>query len=151
MKTNFTQTSKKSIITFFLVGGAFAASLITDTSAQAQFIVGNDSQSRASAAVTSILSNGTTNSFASEVVFPQNSISPSGQLTLRITYGAVAHDPSQVAITRGNLNAGTVNYTDNSIQAALARAINTAMHQNRLGDIIGIVRSWQSGGSAALD
>ncbi|MBE9054570.1 TEK-like protein [Sphaerospermopsis sp. LEGE 08334] len=150
MNTNFTQTLKISVVQFLLVGGAVVSSLIADKSAQAQFI-GFDSQSRVSAAVTSVLSNGTTSSFASEVVFPPNSIGPSGQLTLTIHYGAVGHDPSQVTITRGNLNAGTVNYTDNSIQGAIARAIDAAIIHRRFGDIIGIVKSWQSGGSSALD
>lgn len=150
MNTNFTQTLKTSVVTFFLVGGAVVTSLITDKSAQAQFI-GFDSQSRVSAAVTSILSNGTTSSFASEIVFPQNSISPSGQMTLKIHYGAVGHDPSQVTIVKGNMYAGTVSITDNTIESAIARAIDTAINDHRLGDIIGIVKSWQSGGSAALD
>ncbi|AFZ58967.1 TEK-like protein [Anabaena cylindrica FACHB-243] len=150
MNTNCTHISKASVIAFLLVGIAVAASFIQEKPAQAQFI-GTDSQSRVSAAVTSILSNGTTNSFASEIVFPQDSISPSGHLTLKIIYGAVGHDPSQVTIIKGNMNAGTVNYTDNSIQSAIARAINSAINDYRFGDIIGIVKSWQSGGSAALD
>ena len=49
------------------------------------------------------------------------------------------------------MNVGTVNYPDNTIQAAIARAIDTAINDHRFGDIIGIVKSWQSGGSAALD
>jgi NADPH-dependent curcumin reductase CurA len=150
MNTNFTQTSKKYILAFFLVGGTVVTSLMMDKSAQAQFI-GNDSQSRVSAAVTSILSNGTTSSFASEIVFPQNSISPNGQLTLKINYGAVGHDPSQVTIIKGNMYAGTTNYTDNTVQGAIARAIDAAINDYRFGDIIGIVKSWQSGGSSALD
>lgn len=150
MNTNFTQTSKKYILAFFLLGGAVATSLIADKPAQAQFI-SSDSQSRVSAAVNSTLSNGTTNSFVSEIVFPQNSISPNGQLTLKITYGAVGHDPSQVTIIKGNMYAGNVNYTDNTIQGAIARAIDAAINDSRFGDIIGIVKSWQSGGSSALD
>ncbi|MBD2293176.1 TEK-like protein [Anabaena sphaerica FACHB-251] len=150
MNTNFTHTSKASVIAFLLVGGAVATSFIAEKPAQAQFI-GNDSQSRASAAVTSVLSNGTTNSFASEIVFPQNSITPTGQLILRINYGAGGHDPSQVTITKGNMYAGTTNYTDKTIQAAIARAIDAAINDVRFGDIIGIVKSWQSAGSAALD
>jgi hypothetical protein len=150
MNTNCSYTPSKSVIAFLLLGGAIVSSFIAGKPAQAQFI-GTDSQSRTSAAVTSILSNGTTSSFASEIVFPQSSVSPSGQLTLGVTYAAVGHDSSQVVIIRGNMYAGTVNHTDQTIQSAIARAINTAMHQNRFGDIIGIVKSWQSGGSSALD
>jgi hypothetical protein len=150
MNTNCIHTSKASIITFFLTSVAVANLFIAGKPAHAQFI-GTGSESRASAAVTSILSNGTTNSFASEVVFPQGSVSPSGSLKFKIIYGSVGHDPSQLVITKGYMNAGTMNYTDNTIQAAIARAIHTAINEHRLGDVIGIVKSWQSGGSAALD
>ncbi|MBK1988947.1 TEK-like protein [Sphaerospermopsis aphanizomenoides BCCUSP55] len=150
MKTNCTHTSKASAVAFLLLGGAVTASFIAGKPAHAQFI-GNDSQSRVSAAVTSVLSNGTTNSFASEIVFPQNSITPTGQLTLKINYSTVGHDPSQVTIIKGNMYAGSVNYTDNSIEAAIARAIDAALNDYRFGDIIGIIKSWQSGGSSALD
>lgn len=150
MQPNCIHISKVSAIAFLLLGGAVTTSFIAGKPAYAQFI-GTDSQSRVSAAVTSILSNGTTNSFASEIVFPQNSITPTGQLTLRINYGVVGHDPSQVTITKGNMYAGTTNYTDKTIQAAIARAIDAALNDYRFGDIIGIVKSWQSGGSSALD
>jgi hypothetical protein len=150
MNTNCIHTSKASVVTFLLTGIAVTSLFISGKPVQAQS-VGNNSQSRVSAVVTSILSNGTTNRFASEIVFPQGSISPSGDLTIKIIYGSVGNDPSQVAIIKGNMNAGTVNYPDNTIQAAIARAIDTAINDHRLGDIIGIVKSWQSGGSAALD
>jgi hypothetical protein len=150
MNTNCSHTSTTSLIAFCLVAGAVTASFIVGKPAQAQFI-GANSQSRTSVAVSSILSNGTTNNLASEIVFPENSISPNGQLSLRITYGAVNHDPSQAVITGVSFHAGSVNYTENSIPAAIARAIEVAINDQRFGDIISLVKSWQSGGSAALD
>jgi hypothetical protein len=154
MNTNCSHASKTSLIPFCLLGGAVAASFIVTQPAQAQFI-GANSQSRTSVAVSSTLSNGTTNNFASEIVFPENAISPNGQLSLRITYGPVNHDPSQAVITGVDLHAGSFNYTQNSIPStvasAVARAIDAAIDNQRFGDIISLVRSWQSGGSAALD
>jgi len=150
MNTNCIHTSKASVITLLLTGIAVTSLFIPGKPVQAQS-VGNNSQSRVSAVVASTLSNGTINSFTSEIVFPQGSISSNGNLTIKVIYGSVGNDPSQVAIIQGNMNAGTVNYPDNTIQAAIARAIGTTINDHRLGDIIGIVKSWQSGGSAALD
>jgi hypothetical protein len=42
-------------------------------------------------------------------------------------------------------------YSASTVEAATARAIDSAETAAQYGDIIGIVKSWQSGGSAALD
>jgi hypothetical protein len=49
------------------------------------------------------------------------------------------------------MSAANASYSASTVEAATARAINTAAGATRFGDIIGIVKSWQSGGSAALD
>ena len=66
MNTNCIHTSKASVVTFLLTGIAVTSLFIPGKPVQAQSI-GNNSQSRASAAVTNILSNGTINSFATEM------------------------------------------------------------------------------------
>ncbi|MBD2134056.1 TEK-like protein [Sphaerospermopsis sp. FACHB-1094] len=151
MKAKSNKTSKAAAIASLLAGGAVTGSFIAAEPAKAQF-VGADSQSRVSAAVTSVLSNGVTNSFAAEVVFPQNDVQPTGAATVSVTYATVGTDPSNVAITTANINAATLSYsTALTVEAATARAVDAARSASRYGDVIGIVKSWQSGGSAALD
>lgn len=151
MKAKSNKTSKAAAIASLLAGGAVTGSFIAAEPAKAQF-VGADSQSRVSAAVTSVLSNGVTNSFAAEVVFPQNDIYATGSATVTVNYATmVGSDPGQLAITSATINAATAAYTAASVEGATARAIDAARNLSRYGDIIGIVKSWQSGGSAALD
>ncbi|AFZ58966.1 TEK-like protein [Anabaena cylindrica FACHB-243] len=150
MNAKSNKTLKAAAISSLLAGGAVAASFISAEPAKAQFI-GADSQSRVSGAITSVLSNDVTNSFAAEMVFPEQSIASSGTVTISATYATVSADVSQVAITTANMSAGTATYSASTVEAATARAIDSAEAATRFGDIIGIVKSWQSGGSAALD
>lgn len=150
MKAKSNKTSKAAAIASLLAGGAVTGSFIAAEPAKAQF-VGADSQSRVSAAVTSVLTNSVTNSFAAEVVFPQNDIYATGSATVTVNYAAIGTDASQLAITSATINAATAAYTAASVEGATARAIDAARNLSRYGDIIGIVKSWQSGGSAALD
>jgi hypothetical protein len=150
MSAKSNKTSKAAAIASLLAGGAVAGSFISAEPAKAQFI-GADSQSRVSGAVTSVLSNGVTNSFAAEIVFPQDNYASTGQLDINVTYAGVGTDPSQVAITAANFSAANASFAASTVEAATARAIDAAQAATRYGDIIGIVKSWQSGGSAALD
>ncbi len=148
MKSTSNKVLKAAAIASLLAGGAVAGSFINAESAQAQTA---DSQSRVSGALTSVLSNGVTNSFAAEVVLPQNDYVSSGTVTLSATYATVGTDVSQLVITTASMSAANASYSASTVEAATARAINTAAGATRFGDIIGIVKSWQSGGSAALD
>ncbi|MFM6008100.1 MAG: TEK-like protein [Sphaerospermopsis kisseleviana] len=150
MKAKSNKTSKAAAIASLLAGGAVTGSFIAAEPAKAQF-VGADSQSRVSAAVTSVLTNGVTNSFAAEVVFPQGDYVSTGAATVTVNYAAIGTDASQLAITSANINAANGTYAPTTVEAATARAIDAAKNLSRYGDINGIVRSWQSGGSAALD
>jgi hypothetical protein len=153
MNVKFHKTLKSAAISSLLASGAVAASLISAEPAKAQFI-GVESQSRVSAAVTSILSNGVTNSFAAEIVFPETAAVSNGVLDLEITYAVPSDDNSQVVIEAANMTAGVTDLSLvdlQTVEAATARAIDAATDAIRFGDIIGIVQQWQSGGSAALD
>jgi hypothetical protein len=150
MQVKFNKTLKATAITALLAVGAVAGSFINAESAKAQ-VVAADSQSRVSGALTSVLSNGVTNSFASEVVFPQESIASDGTVTLNVTYTPPGADLSQFVITDATMTAGNTAYVASTVEAATARAIDSAAGLVQYGDIIGIVKSWQSGGSAALD
>ncbi len=150
MKSTSNKVLKAAAIASLLAGGAVAGSFINAESAQAQAA---DSQSRVSGALTSVLSNGTTNSFAAEIVYPQNDFASSGTVTMNATYASVGTDPSAIAITAANMSGSAATYSASTVEAATARAITAAAATtaNRFSDIIGIVKSWQSGGSAALD
>ena len=151
MQAKSNKTLKATAITALLAVGAVAGSFINAESAKAQ-VVTADSQSRVSGALTSVLSNGVTNSFASEIVFPQESIASNGTVTLNVTYTPTGADLSQLLITAATMAAGNINnYTAKTVEAATSRAIDEATGALRYGDIIGIVKSWQSGGSATLD
>lgn len=150
MSAKSNKTSKAAAIASLLAGGAVAGSFIAAEPAKAQF-VGTESQSRVSAAVTSVLTNGVTNSFAAEVVFPQNDYLSTGNVTVNVTYAGVGTDASQVAILNANLSAANTTFAASTVEAATARAVDAAKNLSRYGDVIGIVKSWQSGGSAALD
>ncbi|MDB9304702.1 TEK-like protein [Nodularia spumigena CS-591/12] len=151
MSVESNKTLKAAAISSLLAGGAVAASFISAEPAKAQFI-GADSQSRVSTAVTSILSNGVTNNFAAEIVLPDKDFAFTGAVTLTLTYATVAAaDASQVAITGATLSAANATYSASTVEAATARAVQAAIAATQNGDIIGIVKSWQSGGNAALD
>ncbi|MDB9500998.1 TEK-like protein [Nodularia spumigena] len=150
MSVESNKTLKAAAISSLLAGGAVAASFISAEPAKAQFI-GADSQSRVSTAVTSILSNGVTNNFAAEIVLPDKDFVFTGAVGLTLTYATVAADVSQVAITGASLSAANATYSASTVEAATARAVQAAIAATQNGDIIGIVKSWQSGGNAALD
>ena len=150
MNTNCIQTSKASVIILLLTEVAVTSLFITGKPAHAQFI-SNNSQPRAYVAITHILSDGTINNFTSEIIFPQDSISTNGNLTIKIIYGSVDNNFNQVAIMKEHTNDETVNYTDKTIHAAIVNNIDTAINDHSLDDIGDIVKSLQSGGSSALD
>ena len=147
MKTS-NKVLKAAAIASLLAGGAVAGSFINTESAQAQTA---DSQSRVSGALTSVLTNGVTNSFAAEIVYPQNDYVSNGTVTLTATYASVGTDASAIAITAATMTGVATLYTAATVESATARAIIAAQGATRFSDIIGIVKSWQSGGSAALD
>jgi hypothetical protein len=160
MKTTSNKVLKAAAIASLLAGGAIAGSFISTESAQAQTttVQAQDSQSRVSGALTSVLSNDVTNSFAAEIVYPQNDYVSSGTVTLSVTYATVigttatAGDISQVAITNAQMVGSASAYTSGkTVEAATARAIDAAASTsaNRFGDINGIVKSWR--GSNGLD
>lgn len=141
MKATSNKVLKAAAIASLLAGGAVAGSFINAESAQA-----DPQSSKVSGALTSVLTNGVTNSFAAEVVLPQESIASTGAVTMNVTYSAVGNDASQLAITTANMSAGTATYTAKTVEAATARAIDAALAATQNGDIIGIVKSFQSGG-----
>ncbi|OBQ21161.1 MAG: hypothetical protein AN488_11140 [Anabaena sp. WA113] len=159
MKTTSNKVLKAAAIASLLAGSAIAGSFISTESAQAQTTVqAQDSQSRVSGALTSVLSNGVTNSFAAEIVYPQNDFTSDGTVTLSVTYATVvgttaaSGDISQVAITNAKMVGVATAYTSGkTVEAATARAIDAAASTsaNRFGDINGIVKSWR--GSNGLD
>ncbi|BAZ83934.1 TEK-like protein [Dolichospermum compactum] len=141
MKATSNKVLKAAAIASLLAGGAVAGSFINAESAQA-----DPQSSKVSGALTSVLSNGVTNSFAAEVVLPQESITSTGVVTMNVTYSSVAGDASQVAIGTANMSAGNTTYAAQTVEAATARAIDAAAGNTRYGDINGIVKSFQSGG-----
>lgn len=143
MKATSKKVLKAAAIASLLAGGAVAGSFINAESAQA-----DPQSSKVSGALTSVLSNGVTNSFAAEIVLPQESLASDGTVTLKATYATVnSDDVSQVAITTASMSAGqATNYTAQTVEAATARAIDDAISGTQNGDIIGIVKSFQSGG-----
>jgi hypothetical protein len=148
MKTTSNKVLKAAAIASLLAGSAIAGSFISTESAQAQTTVqAQDSQSRVSGALTSVLTNGVTNSFAAEIVYPQNDYVSDGKVIMNVTYTNVAAtstgDISQVAITNAQMTGSASAYTAKTVEAATARAIDAATTNNRFGDINGIVKSWR--------
>lgn len=142
MKATSKKVLKAAAIASLLAGGAVAGSFINAESAQA-----DPQSSKVSGALTSVLSNGVTNSFAAEIVLPQESLASDGTVTLKATYATVnSDDVSQVAITTASMSAGQATYAAKTVEAATARAIDAAISGAQNGDIIGIVKSFQSGG-----
>ena len=149
MKTTSNKVLKAAAIASLLAGGAIAGSFISTESAQAQTntVQAQDSQSRVSGAVTNTFSNGIANSFAAEIVYPQNDYVSDGKVIMNVTYTNVAAtstgDISQVAITNAQMTGSASAYTAKTVEAATARAIDAATTNNRFGDINGIVKSWR--------
>lgn len=136
-----------------LAGGLAAAGVLSvGESAQAQFI-GAASQSRVSAAVTSILTDGSaaaTNSFAVEQVLPPSDYVFSGVVAVQVSYNTLnINAASIVAITAAQLTAPVVVNagTQLTVERATADAISTASGAGQFGDVSGIVRAWTAGTS----
>ncbi|OBQ15398.1 TEK-like protein [Anabaena sp. AL93] len=149
MKTS-NKVLKAAAIASLLAGGAVAGSFINAESAQA-----GPQSSKVSGALTSVLSNGVTNSFAAEVVLPQESITSTGAVTMNVTYATVSPavgtsggtaDNTQIAITTAVFNADTATYAAQTVEAATSRAIGTAAGSGQYGSVSDIVKSFQSGG-----
>ena len=142
MKANCMHISRVSVVAFLLtVAGSFTGALIGGKPALGE--------SRVSVAVTSILSNGLVNTFAAETVFPQGVVG-AGVVRVGINYGSVGEGSGQVVILGANITADSV-ILSNSLEAAVARAIDVGVNSNRYGDVINIIRAWQGNGFAGLD
>lgn len=147
-ESRYQEIAKASI----LAGGlAVAGVLVNGEKAQAQFI-GTQSQSRVSAAVTSILTDGNaaaTNSFAVEQVLPSVDYVFTGAVTVTLSYATQnINDQTVVAITSGQLSAvNGSNAGQGSVERATADAISAATGLSQFGDVSGIVRAWTSGTS----
>jgi hypothetical protein len=147
--SNYQEIAKAAI----LAGGLAAAGVLSvGESAQAQFI-GATSQSRVSAAVTSILTDGSaaaTNSFAVEQVLPPSDYVFSGVVAVQVSYNTLnINAASIVAITAAQLTAPVVVNagTQLTVERATADAISTASGAGQFGDVSGIVRAWTAGTS----
>lgn len=151
--SNYQEIAKAAI----LAGGLAAAGVLSaGEGAQAQFI-GETSQSRVSAAITSIVTDGNaaaTNSFAIEQVLPSSDYVFSGTQTVSVSYatttfiGSVSNVVVPV-ITAGQLSATVAlnASTTGSVERATANAISAAQAASRFGDVSGIVRAWTAGTS----
>jgi hypothetical protein len=147
--SNYQEIAKAAI----LAGGLAAAGVLSvGESAQAQFI-GAASQSRVSAAVTSILTDGNaaaTNSFAVEQVLPSSDYVFSGVVGVAVSYDTLnINAASIVAITAAELTAPVVvnGGTQLTVERATADAISAASGPGQFGDVSGIVRAWTAGTS----
>ena len=135
MDTNSKKLSKAAAIASLLAGGAVAGSFIAAQPAQAQ------SANSASVAVTNILSNGNTVTFAGEVIMPEADKIVDGNVTLSLGYVSANGAADNVLLGSATLNVGNVSANVQSVAAATARAIDKAIDLTRFGDIIGIVEA----------
>jgi hypothetical protein len=136
MDTNSKKLSKAAAIASLLAGGAVAGSFIAAQPAQAQ------TANSASVAVTNILSNGNTVTFAGEVVMPLADRVVDGNVTLSLSYvTATGVATGNVLLGAASLGVGNLTADVESVAAATARAIDAAMGSQRFGDIIGIVEA----------
>jgi hypothetical protein len=148
--TNLQNVAKSAL----MVGGLAAAGLVSNAGeAQAQF-QGAASQSRVSAATTSILTNGnvgSTNSFAIEIVNPSTTYAFATGASLTVSYATVSiGTETNSAIVAGSLAAVAVTYAAATLEAATSRAIDDASSLSQFGDVGGIIRAYQAG-TAVLD
>jgi hypothetical protein len=145
MKTTSNKVLKAAAIASLLAGSAIAGSFISTESVQAQTntVQAQDSQSRVSGAVTNTFSNGIANSFAAEIVYPQNNYAPSGTVSMNISYSTAGGDASKVVITGATMSGPVTAYSASTVEAATARAIDGARTASRFDDVNGIVKSWR--------
>ena len=105
-----------------------------------------------SVALTNIQSNLNSQSFAAEIVAPETGVYfSSASASISYTILGDTSDASQVRISLGTVSAGTALNTTSSVESSVTDAIVTANGDGRYGDVIGIVKAWQGGSSAALD
>ncbi|MFO0171805.1 MAG: TEK-like protein, partial [Aphanizomenon sp.] len=88
-------------------------------------------------------SNGIANSFAAEIVYPQNNYAPSGTVSMNISYSTAGGDASKVVITGATMSGPVTAYSASTVEAATARAIDGARTASRFDDVNGIVKSWR--------
>ena len=136
MNTNAKKISKAAAIASLLAGGAVAGSFVAGQPAQAQIA------NSASVAVTNILSNGNTVTFAGEMVMPEDSgVTLTGQMSLGLTYTANAGGDNYL-LQSASFNVSLTTLNVNSVAAATARAIDNAFENgSRYGDIIGVLEA----------
>jgi hypothetical protein len=106
-----------------------------------------------SVALTNILANTSSQSFAAEIVAPMTDQFFTS-VTATVVYENASDysaDVSQFVIDTASISALSTNYTATTVETATANAIDEADGASRAGDVIGIVKAWQGGGSAALD
>lgn len=106
-----------------------------------------------SVALTNILANTSSQSFAAEIVAPMTDqffTSVTAAVTYENATAIGIGDQSQFVIKTASISAVSTNYTATTVETATANAIDSAAAA-RQGDVIGIVKAWQGGGSAALD
>jgi hypothetical protein len=107
-----------------------------------------------SVALTNIQSNTSSQNFAAEIVAPMTDqffTSVTASVTYQNATAISSGDQSQFLINNASISALTTNYTATTVETATANAIDQADTDARQGDVIGIVKAWQGGGSAALD
>ena len=107
-----------------------------------------------SVALTNILANTSSQSFAAEIVAPMTDqffTSVTAAVTYENATAIGIGDQSQFVINTASISAVSTNYTATTVETATANAIDAADTASRAGDVIGIVKAWQGGGSAALD
>jgi hypothetical protein len=136
MNTNAKKISKAAAIASLLAGGAVAGSFVAGQPAQAQIA------NSASVAVTNILTNGNTVTFAGEMVMPEDSgVTLTGQMSLGLTYTANAGGDNYL-LQSASFNVSTTLGGVQSVAAATARAIDNAFENgSRYGDIIGVLEA----------
>jgi hypothetical protein len=124
---------------------------IVDAYGNKGFAAGAENPS-VSVALTNIQSNTNSQSFAAEIVAPETGVYFS-IATGTITYATVAGtlDASQVQIATGAITATASTNTSSTVERSVTNAIDTAGSTQRYGDVMGIVKAWQGGSSAALD
>ncbi|MDH6059787.1 TEK-like protein [Chrysosporum bergii ANA360D] len=135
MNTNAKKISKAAAIASLLAGGAVAGSFVAGQPAQAQIA------NSASVAVTNILTNGNTVTFAGEMVMPEDSgVTLTGGMSLGLTYTANGGGDNYL-LQSASFNISTKVTAVQSVAASTARAIDSALVGSRFGDIIGVLEA----------
>jgi len=104
-----------------------------------------------SVALTNIQSNTNSQNFAAEIVAPETGAYFSSVVATVGFVAANTADSSQRFISSGTISAASVGNTTSSVERSTARSIDNANTADRYGDVMGILKAWQGGGSPALD